>query len=68
MYVADGTNERVWILERDSLNVIGAFGSSGKEAGQFATPVHDLTMDSKGNIYTGEAATAGRVQKFTLKE
>ena len=68
MYVADGTNEKVWILERDSLNVLGAFGSSGKEPGQFATPVHDLTMDSKGNIYTGEAATAGRVQKFTLKE
>jgi hypothetical protein len=27
-----------------------------------------LTMDSKGNLYTGEAATAGRVQKFSLKE
>jgi hypothetical protein len=28
----------------------------------------DLTMDSKGNFHTGEAATAGRVQKFSLKE
>ena len=34
MYVADGTNEKVWILERDSLNVLGAFGSSGNE-GQY---------------------------------
>ena len=68
MFVADGTNEKVWILDRESLNVVGSFGSSGKAPGQFATPVHDLTMDSKGNLYTGEAATAGRVQKFSLKE
>ena len=68
MFVADGSNQKIWILDRSSLNVLGSFGSSGKEPGQFATPVHDLTMDSKGNIYTGEAATGGRVQKFTLKE
>jgi hypothetical protein len=68
MFVADGTNEKVWILDRESLNIVGSFGSSGKAPGQFATPVHDLTMDSKGNLYTGEAATAGRVQKFSLKE
>jgi DNA-binding beta-propeller fold protein YncE len=68
MFIADGTNEKVWILDRESLNVVGSFGSSGKAPGQFATPVHDLTMDSKGNLYTGEAATAGRVQKFSLKE
>jgi DNA-binding beta-propeller fold protein YncE len=68
MFVADGTNEKVWMLDRASLTVIGSFGSPGKDAGQFATPVHDLTLDSKGNIYTGEAATAGRIQKFTLKE
>jgi DNA-binding beta-propeller fold protein YncE len=68
MFVADGTNEKVWILDRESLAVVGSFGASGKAPGQFATPVHDLTMDSKGNIYTGEAATAGRVQKFSVKE
>lgn len=68
MFVADGTNEKVWILDRESLTIVGSFGTSGKGPGQFATPVHDLTMDSKGNIYTGEAATAGRVQKFSLKE
>lgn len=68
MFVADGTNEKVWILDRESMSTLGSFGSSGHEAGQFATPVHDLTMNSKGRIYTGEAATAGRVQKFTLEE
>ena len=60
--------KRSGFCDRESLNVVGSFGSSGKAPGQFATPVHDLTMDSKGNLYTGEAATAGRVQKFSLKE
>ena len=55
-------------MDRESLNTLGSFGSSGSEPGQFKTPVHDLTMDSQGSIYTGEAATAGRVQKFRLKE
>lgn len=68
MFVADGTNEKVWILDRESLAVVGSFGAPGTAPGQFATPVHDLTLDSKGNIYTGEAATAGRIQKFALKE
>src|SRR5262249_55522728 len=67
LYVADGGNQKVWILLRNQLSVIGSFGGRGPEAGHFATTLHDLTVDSKGNIYTGEAATAGRVQKFALK-
>lgn len=64
MYVADGTNQKVWVLRRETLTVEGAFGGPGRDAGLFATPVHDIAVDSAGNVYTGEAATAGRVQKF----
>jgi DNA-binding beta-propeller fold protein YncE len=67
LYVADSGHQKVWILRRDQLQVIGSFGERGPGAGQFATTVHDLTVDSKGNVYTGEAASAGRVQKFALK-
>ena len=67
VYVADGANQKVWILRRDQLRVVGSFGERGPSAGQFATTLHDLTVDSTGNIYTGEAATGGRVQKFALK-
>ena len=42
----------------------GRSASAAPGAGQFATTLHDLTVDSKGNVYTGEAATGGRVQKF----
>jgi DNA-binding beta-propeller fold protein YncE len=64
VYVADGANQKVWILLREQMRVLGSFGERGPGAGQFATTLHDLTVDSKGNIYTGEAASAGRAQKF----
>ena len=67
LYVADGGNQKVWILLREQMRVLGSFGERGSGAGQFATTLHDLTVDSKGNVYTGEAASAGRVQKFALK-
>ncbi|RPI55159.1 MAG: hypothetical protein EHM55_08720 [Acidobacteria bacterium] len=67
-YVADGGNQKVWILRRDQSRVVGSFGERGPDAGQFATSLHDLTVDSKGNVYTGEAAAGGRVQKFTLRQ
>jgi len=67
LYVADGANQKVWILLRNQLRVLGSFGERGPGAGQFATTLHDLTVDSKGHVYTGEAASGGRVQKFALK-
>jgi DNA-binding beta-propeller fold protein YncE len=68
LYVADSGNQKVWILLRDQLRVVGSFGERGPGAGQFATTLHDMTVDSKGNVYTGEAASGGRVQKFALKQ
>jgi len=68
LYVADGANQKVWMLLRAQMRVLGSFGGPGPGAGQFATTLHDLTVDSKGNIYTGEAASGGRVQKFALKQ
>jgi len=68
IYVADGGNQKVWILLRNQLRIVGSFGERGAGAGQFATSLHDLTVDSKGNVYTGEAASGGRVQKFAPKQ
>jgi DNA-binding beta-propeller fold protein YncE len=67
MYVADGTNQKIWIVRRETLTVEGSFGGRGKTPGLFATPLHDMIVDRHGNIYTGEAATAGRIQKFKLQ-
>ncbi len=63
MIVADGTNNEVRTLVRESGTIVGAFGHAGRNAGQFHW-VHDIALDSKGNIYAAEVDTGKRAQKF----
>lgn len=67
LYVADGHNKKIWILERASLERVGSFGRGGRQAGQFEW-VHNIATDSSGNIYTSEVNTGKRVQKFRLAD
>ena len=66
LYLADGTNHKVWILRRSDLEVVGEFGRGGRQVGQFLRP-HGMSIDSRGNLYVGEASTGRRVQKFALQ-
>ena len=66
LYNADGVNQRVWILRREDLEILGSFGRTGRNAGQFHW-VHKLAVDSQGNIYTGEVNQGRRLQKFVLQ-
>lgn len=63
LYVADGINERVYILDRESLEVRTSFGVGGRYPSQFQA-VGSIAVDSQGNIYTGEDEDGKRVQKF----
>jgi DNA-binding beta-propeller fold protein YncE len=66
MYVADGANEHVYIVDRQSLEVLTSFGTGGRQPGMFFG-VHSIAVDSKGNIYTTETYTGKRLQKFVYK-
>ncbi len=66
LYVADGKNERVYILDRASLELLTSFGDGGRQPGQFFG-VHSIATDSKGNIYTTETYEGKRLQKFVYK-
>ena len=66
MYVADGMNDRIHILLRDTLQEVGHFGQGGRWPGAFYAP-HSLATDSKGNIYTGETFEGKRLQRFLYK-
>ena len=52
-FVADGANHRVWTILREPLQVVSHFGNGGRMPGQFYA-VHNVSLDSKGNIYTVE--------------
>jgi len=63
MYVADGWDKKVFILQRSTLNTLTTFGQGGRLPGEFVG-VGSLAVDSKGNIYTGENFEGKRVQKW----
>jgi hypothetical protein len=65
LYVADGVNERVHVLERESLEILTDFGDGGRQPGQFYG-IHNIAVDSQGNIYTTETYEGKRLQKFVL--
>jgi DNA-binding beta-propeller fold protein YncE len=66
LYLADGKNMKVYIIERETLEVLTTFGDGGRQPGQFFA-VHSIATDSKGNIYTTETYEGKRVQKFVYK-
>ena len=66
IYLADGRNEKVYVMDRQSLEILTSFGDGGRQPGQFFA-VHSIATDSKGNIYTTETYEGKRVQKFVYK-
>jgi DNA-binding beta-propeller fold protein YncE len=67
MYVADFDHGQVVILDRQTLDQVGAFGTRGAGPGDFQS-LHNLAADSKGNLYTAEVAPGARIQKFRLEQ
>jgi DNA-binding beta-propeller fold protein YncE len=66
LYLADGKNEKVYILDRDTLKILTSFGDGGRQPGQFFG-VHSIATDSTGNIDTTETYEGKRLQKFVYK-
>jgi DNA-binding beta-propeller fold protein YncE len=66
LYTNDGMNNRVSILLRQPLQLVTAFGQGGHLPGTFYG-IHNVAVDSKGNIYTTETWGGKRVQKFVYK-
>ena len=66
LFLADGKNEKIYIFDRASMQILTSFGDGGRQPGQFFA-VHSIALDSKGNIYTTETYEGRRLQKFVYK-
>jgi DNA-binding beta-propeller fold protein YncE len=66
IFMADGRNQKVRIILRETLEEITNFGDGGRQPGQFFG-VHSVATDSKGNLYTTETYEGKRLQKFVYK-
>jgi DNA-binding beta-propeller fold protein YncE len=63
LFVADGQNQKVWVLDRATLEQVGSVGAGGRWPGHFFA-VGSVAVDSQGNLYTGETLEGKRIQKF----
>ncbi len=66
LYLADGQNMKVYIIERETMEVLTAFGDGGRQPGMFFA-VHSIAVDSSGNIYTTETYEGSRIQRFIYR-
>jgi hypothetical protein len=66
LYLADGSNKKVHVLDRENLTVLTTFGGGGRQPGQFYG-VHSIAVDSRGNVFTTETYEGKRVQKFIYR-
>jgi DNA-binding beta-propeller fold protein YncE len=66
LYVADGLNMKIYVLDRQSLELLTSFGDGGRQPGEFVG-LHSIATDSKGNLYTVETYQGKRLQKFVFK-
>jgi DNA-binding beta-propeller fold protein YncE len=66
IYLADGSNKIVHVLDRETLDVLTTFGDGGRQPGQFYG-VHSIAVDSQGNLYTTETYEGKRVQRFVYR-
>lgn len=63
IFMVDGVNNELRIVDRNSAKTMARIGRPGRMAGQFHV-VHNIAIDSRGNLYTTEVNTGQRVQKF----
>ena len=63
LFINDGTNQLIYVLDRQTLEIVSTFGGHGHWAGQFYG-AHNLAVNSKGDLFITETYEGKRVQKF----
>lgn len=64
LFINDGTNQLIYVLDRQTLEIVSTFGGAGRWAGQFYG-AHNLAVNAQGDLFITETYEGKRVQKFT---
>jgi hypothetical protein len=64
LYINDGTNQFIYVLDRQTLEIVSTFGGHGHWAGQFYG-AHNIAVNAKGDLFVTETYEGKRIQKFT---
>ena len=67
LFVMNGRNEQVHILDHASGKILASFGRPGHQIGNFIHG-HAVALDSQGNLYVAETDWGRRVQRFKAVE
>ena len=63
LFIGDNTNQTIYILNRSTLQELARLGHAGRMTGDFHW-LHQISLDSEGNLYSAEVDTGKRIQKF----
>jgi hypothetical protein len=66
-YVPDGSNKKLQIVNRETLEIAGWFGGHGGHMASDFYHIHSIATDSKGNIYMGEVNAGRRALRWNYK-
>ena len=67
LYVVDGSNKAIRILDRPTLEVLASVGGqAGHNAREFFH-IHSIAADSKGNLFLGEVNNGQRYYRYAFK-
>jgi DNA-binding beta-propeller fold protein YncE len=67
LYVVDGSNKAVRVLNRQTLEMVGSIGGhAGHNAREFFH-IHGIAADSKGNLFLGEVNNGQRYYRYAFK-
>jgi len=65
LIMVDGGNNEMRVVRRADGEVVGSYGRFGRMAGQFFG-VHNVAIDSRGNVFTTEVFEGKRIQKWKV--
>ncbi len=65
LIMVDGGNNEMRVVRRADGEVVGTYGRFGRSAGQFFG-VHNIALDSRGNVFTTEVFEGKRIQKWKV--